>query len=592
MDNYSPAVLKKIFRNEKIDVKRPADWFVRETRSRKVNNYRLKEGEDIRKVKTPTNCYEALDKSNPYREEWLKAINKEVGTIIEMGAFEDITPEEATKVRSFKSRVVFKVKSEPDGTIVFKARLVVKGFSQKYGIDDDETFAPTVTFGTILLILHIAATLSWFITGCDIGNAYLEALTNRELFMELPADYTGKDENGVQRRIIVRLLRNLYGSKQAAFMWYSLIYRVLLQFGFERSKYEPCCFIYKNQDEGEYAMVCICVDDLLIVSKTEKCTSNIKQYLAEIFRKIKDLKELEKYLGLRIQKKEKQIILIQSEYVDSILKEYKDTKNEEIQPRNTPLPKDLNPLVNEENGREKSIFDIIGKIRFLADRTRPDLAFAASFLARFAMKPAKVHVNAVQHVLGYILQTRDYGMVIGSDNGEIELFAMCDASFVRGDDSKGQLSYSLFLSRDSGAFFNNSQKDKSVSISSFHAEINALVEATKMIIYYREILEELGFKQEDATTIFVDNESVINIANSIYKDNKSMYLTNKINFIREKVNEKIIQVQYIKREKNIADIGTKSLNRQQNYLLTMQLLNGISKEVADVEDSATINSDN
>jgi hypothetical protein len=81
---------------------------------------------------------------------------------------------------------VFKVKIESDGTLIFKARLVVKGFSQRYRIDYDETFAPTVTFGTILLILHIAVTLGWHITGCDVGNAYLEALTNRELYMELP----------------------------------------------------------------------------------------------------------------------------------------------------------------------------------------------------------------------------------------------------------------------------------------------------------------------------------------------------------------------------------------------------------------------
>ena len=91
-------------------------------------------------------------------------------------------------MRAFKSRWVFKVKNEVDGSIAFKARLVVKGYSQKYGLDYDETYAPTVTFGTILMILHVAATLSWHITGCDVGNDYLQALINRDLYMELPAD--------------------------------------------------------------------------------------------------------------------------------------------------------------------------------------------------------------------------------------------------------------------------------------------------------------------------------------------------------------------------------------------------------------------
>jgi hypothetical protein len=92
--------------------------------------------------------------------------------MLNIKVFETISTEEARNKRAFKSRMVFKVKVEPDGSIVFKARLVIKGYLQQYGIDYDETFAPTITFGTILLILHIAATEDWYITGCDMGNAY------------------------------------------------------------------------------------------------------------------------------------------------------------------------------------------------------------------------------------------------------------------------------------------------------------------------------------------------------------------------------------------------------------------------------------
>jgi inner membrane protein involved in colicin E2 resistance len=57
--------------------------------------------------------------------------------------------------------MVFKVKIEPDSSGIYKARLVIKGYLQRYGLDYDETFAPTITFGTILLVLHIAATENW-----------------------------------------------------------------------------------------------------------------------------------------------------------------------------------------------------------------------------------------------------------------------------------------------------------------------------------------------------------------------------------------------------------------------------------------------
>jgi hypothetical protein len=277
----------------------PDDWFQRETRSRRnnskswssINQVLIKKREDPRDIMTPRNCREALSKDNDHCEEWREAINKEMGTIISMEVFEYISPEEAKKVRAFKSRWGFKVKIEADGSVTFKARLVVKGFSQKYGLDYDETYAPTITFGTILMILHIAGTLVWHITGCDIGNAYLEALTNRDLYMELPADYTGFDDNGNVRRVIVRLRKNLYGSKQAALMWYSLISEVLCRRGFKRSRYEPCCFILDPNGciDDAYVIVCVYVDDLLITGPSAKQAESIKQYLAESFQKIKDL---------------------------------------------------------------------------------------------------------------------------------------------------------------------------------------------------------------------------------------------------------------------------------------------------------------
>jgi hypothetical protein len=177
-------------------------------------------------------------------------------------------------------------------------------------------------------------------------------------------------------------------------------------------------------------------------------------------------------------------------------------------------------LASSRCGDQQSILDLLGKLRFLADRTRPDICFAASFLARFANKPTTKHVEAIYQTLGYVdIMTKEYGLIIGSPSGEINLFAMSDASFIRDDDSRRQLSYSLFLSKDSGSFFTKSLKDKNVSISSFHSEINALVETIKMIIYYRGILEELNQRQNGSTTIYVDNQSVIMVSNNVTKDN-------------------------------------------------------------------------
>jgi hypothetical protein len=530
----------------------------------------------VRNIITPIDCNEALAADNPYRNEWLQAINKEMDAMLSIKVFETISAEEAKGKRAFKSRMVFKVKVEPDNSIVFKARLVIKGYLQQYGLDYDETFAPTITFGTILLILHIAATEQWYITGCDIGNAYLEALTNREFYMELPSDYTGFDESGNQIRIVVRLLRKLYGSKQAAFMWYNLITKVLLDYGFCRSKYEPCCFI--KRDEEDVTIICIYVDDLLITGSSETKVEDTKSYLAKSFHKIKDLKTVQKYLGLKMNRLGNgQIQLSQSDYIDDIIADF--TKNDiNISNKDTPLPKDIESLVLSVGINCPSMLDTIGKIRFLADRTRPDIAFVSSFLARFGISPTREQVNASHRVIGYLKLTRELCLNIGSPSKQILLFAMSDASFIRGGDSKSQLSYSLFLATDAGTFYTKSQKDKSVSLSSFHSEINALVDAIKIVLYYRDLLLELGYNQKEPTHIFSDNMSVIQVSESLNKDNRSIYLINKINFVREQISLGNIQLQYINTNDNVADIGAKSLDRSQHRRLTLKLLNGISYE--------------
>jgi hypothetical protein len=139
--------------------------------------------------------------------------------------------------------------------------------------------------------------------------------------------------------------------------------------------------------------------------------------------------------------------------------------------------------------------------------------FPASFLAQFAASPSEGHLDAMFQVIVYLKGTRDRCLHVGSNSGEIELFAMSDASFVRACDSKGQLAYYLFLSKDSGSFYCKSQKGKNVSASSLHhAEMNALVEATKMIIYYRESLDELHFPQSKATVVHVSRGTLFDLS--------------------------------------------------------------------------------
>jgi len=435
------------------------------------------------------------------------------------------------------------------------------------------------------MVIHIAATRGYLISGIDVGNAYLEAMSDREnLIMRLPTDWAAFGLHGVingeTKKIVedvyVRLAGNLYGTPQGAMLWYKLLSNVLHLGGFHRLVAEPCCFMLHDSPHG-VIILCVYVDDILIVAEKPSSMAWFKAWIATQFTKISDLGAMPKYLGMAVKRLEDGvgIELSQKDYILEIVADLKQKdKNLVIKKYATPLPVDLDPFLDLLPDGTESLLGILGKLRFLADRTRPDISFACSFLARFAVAPNAQHRKLALRVVGYVLDTVEETMVIGSCRGEIKLTASADASFIRGGESKGQIGYSMYLSEDSAAVHTKSQKDKNVAISSFHAEVNALVEAIKFALWARELLEELGVPMEEPTVIDQDNTGVIEAVGKESSDSRTRYLINKLNFVREQIQDGRIYARYTNTHENTSDGSTKSLGRIQCSRYRVGLLQG------------------
>ena len=315
-------------------------------------------------VQIPRNIEEAMTVP-----EWQQAV------LAEMKALEDNDTWEFVDLPKGKKPVgckwVFTTKYKADGTLEkYKARLVAKGFSQIYGMDYNETFAPVAKLNTIRILLSLAANLDWRLHQLDVKNAFLNGDLKEEVYMKHPPGFPGKKLNQV-----CRLKKSLYGLKQSPRAWFERLTKVVKRQGYTQGQSDHTLF-FKRQ-RGKIAIMAIYVDDIVLTGDDEDEISHLKQALNKEFQ-IKDLGDMKYFLGMEIARSKKGIYISQRKYVLDLLKE---TGMLGCRPSDTPIQTyknddevDLGKAV--DIGRYQRI---VGKLIYLS-HTRPDIAYAVSVL--------------------------------------------------------------------------------------------------------------------------------------------------------------------------------------------------------------------
>ena len=189
------------------------------------------------------------------------------------------------------SKWIFKTKHSVDGSIEkYKAIFVAHGFSQKEGIEYEETFAPIVRYTSNRTILSLASNMKWKLHQTDVKTSFLNGLIEEEVYIKQPQGFETNDPE----THVCKLNKSLYGLKQAPRAWYGRIYGFLINLGFTKSK-EDFKLYYKYEGDGIMILL-LYVDDIFLTGEDNPINKCKKMFTTEF--EMKDLGMMHYFLGL------------------------------------------------------------------------------------------------------------------------------------------------------------------------------------------------------------------------------------------------------------------------------------------------------
>ncbi len=287
---------------------------------------------------------------------------------------------------------VFKIKQGANGEVeCYKARLVARGFTQTYGVDYNETFAPVAKFTSIRCILVLAALEDMEIHQMDVKTTFLNGKLKKEIYMEQPQGFVHQGGE----HFVCKLQKSLYGLKQSPRAWNQKLDAFLKSIEFMKSEADHSVYVAQVGDVKFFIVVY--VDDFILVCNDQNKILQIKEELSQKF-EMKDLKELHFFLGMEVERNhdERLLRINQIKYLKEILKRF---QMEECKPIGVPLDPKVK-LQRNANGNDESkgfpYQQAVGSLMYAMLCTQPDLAYPISVLSQHMANPNMEHWMAVK----------------------------------------------------------------------------------------------------------------------------------------------------------------------------------------------------
>ena len=475
------------------------------------------------------------------------------------------------------SKIVYADKRGPTGAMIkFKARVVAKGFSQKYMQDYFDTYASVVEFKTIrLLLAHYNQNPDWSCEAWDAEAAFVQPTLEETVYMRIPPPYDQKHPGK-----ICKLKKCLYGLKQAARAWQKFCQEIMEANGGLSCPRDPALYIFRK--DKAFLIIATHVDDFFVffnrygaalrdnvwdgfVSKCKKINN-----LGPIRWALKTCVEEDKEVGiLKISLEGFATAMVQRFDLEGTL--YADTPAI-ASGKDAKITQDDLPITNEEKEEAAAkypIREVTGCAWWMIHICRVDIYNATLRISRWQNSPCAKLWRWCLQLLRYINKTKALGIVY---RRQLELpkhifTGAADASLadvVGADDairSKSTLSWLLFYY---GALITWGCKTSTrILNSSCEAECSALVELSKDNRWFRALIFYLGLHEECGTMptlVREDNQAAITLSGERVIQGRSRHFELEWDSCRESISLGEMSLFWIKTENQWADLNTKSLS--------------------------------
>ncbi|POM69565.1 Integrase catalytic core protein [Phytophthora palmivora] len=408
-----------------------------------------------------------------------------------------------------------------------KARLAIKGYRQKYGLDYLETYSPVVRIESVRLVLLLALLLGLECRHVDFVTAFLNGVLcgGVDISMEQPEGYN----DGSGRAC--KLLKGLYGLKQTSRIWNNTLHKHLMMIGFK--KYTFDAGVYWKVGDYNKIYLTVYVDDIVIAADPRDIVK-VVDALSRKFR-LKDLGRVKHLLGMEINYKPGKLLCIsQTAYIERMLAKFglaaaKLVRSPQYHNERT-LPIEKDPkLINDATVPFR---EMVGSLQYLVHCSRPDLANAVRTLGRYGSAYTKENFRQAQRVMRYLGGTKHFGLVYRFSNaseGGMALDAFADA------DHAG--------CPETNVWHWQSKKKNTVADDTCASELIAAHKCTKEIKWAQKMLRNLGIEQHKEATS--DNQSIIKEVENNGNSQELKHLAKKTRSVAEWVDRGRLRLDYI-----------------------------------------------